>query len=163
MNRIHEIEKEILRLKGDYEAVEGKETEIYTRIVGYYRSVKNWNKGKREEYRHRVTFMEPQSLPSSAITAEQTGTPSLSDEAVSYLYFYRRTCPNCPPVAAFIETLEMNGERIDVDTLFGMKRAEEYVVLSTPTVIFLDASGREVSRGTSSAALENYLKPVYVA
>lgn len=32
------------------------ETEVYTRVVGYYRPVKMWNKGKREEYKQRVTF-----------------------------------------------------------------------------------------------------------
>ena len=33
-------------------------TEIYTRIVGYYRSLANWNAGKREEYNHRQMFAE---------------------------------------------------------------------------------------------------------
>jgi anaerobic ribonucleoside-triphosphate reductase len=31
----------------------GEETEVWSRIVGYYRPVKNWNKGKREEYNNR--------------------------------------------------------------------------------------------------------------
>ena len=34
----------------------GEETEVYTRIVGYYRPVKNWNHGKKSEYRERKTF-----------------------------------------------------------------------------------------------------------
>ena len=34
----------------------GSETEVYSRIVGYYRSVRNWNKGKREEYKERKMF-----------------------------------------------------------------------------------------------------------
>jgi ribonucleoside-triphosphate reductase len=34
----------------------GQETEIYARIVGYYRPVKNWNKGKFEEYHIRNLF-----------------------------------------------------------------------------------------------------------
>jgi glutaredoxin len=38
----------------------GKETEVYARIVGYYRPVKNWNKGKAEEYVERMLF-EPHS------------------------------------------------------------------------------------------------------
>ncbi len=29
-------------------------TEIYSRVVGYYRPVQNWNKGKAEEFRHRA-------------------------------------------------------------------------------------------------------------
>ncbi|MBN1981218.1 MAG: ribonucleoside triphosphate reductase [Chitinivibrionales bacterium] len=34
----------------------GQETEVYTRIVGYYRPVKNWNHGKKAEYKERKTF-----------------------------------------------------------------------------------------------------------
>ena len=34
----------------------GKETEIYSRVCGYHRPVKNWNKGKREEFKDRKTF-----------------------------------------------------------------------------------------------------------
>ena len=36
----------------------GAECEVYARIVGYYRSVRNWNKGKKEEYRERVMFRQ---------------------------------------------------------------------------------------------------------
>ncbi len=32
------------------------ETEVYSRIVGYYRPVKNWNKGKKEEFSERKTY-----------------------------------------------------------------------------------------------------------
>jgi ribonucleoside-triphosphate reductase (formate) len=35
----------------------GKETEVYARIVGYYRAVRNWNKGKKEEKKHRLDFI----------------------------------------------------------------------------------------------------------
>ncbi|WP_022660678.1 ribonucleoside triphosphate reductase [Paucidesulfovibrio longus] len=34
----------------------GQEAEVYTRIVGYYRPVNRWNKGKQAEYSDRVTF-----------------------------------------------------------------------------------------------------------
>ena len=34
----------------------GAETEVYSRVVGYHRPVKNWNKGKREEFRERKEF-----------------------------------------------------------------------------------------------------------
>ncbi len=35
----------------------GAETEVYSRVVGYLRPVKQWNKGKREEFRKRKTFV----------------------------------------------------------------------------------------------------------
>ena len=34
----------------------GAETEIYSRVVGYFRPVKSWYKGKREEFKDRKTF-----------------------------------------------------------------------------------------------------------
>ena len=33
-----------------------KETEVWSRIVGYYRPIANWNKGKQEEFKERKTF-----------------------------------------------------------------------------------------------------------
>ena len=34
----------------------GSATEVYSRIVGYYRPVGNWNIGKKEEFKERVEF-----------------------------------------------------------------------------------------------------------
>ena len=34
----------------------GKEAEVYTRVVGYYRPVSMWNKGKQAEYKDRITY-----------------------------------------------------------------------------------------------------------
>lgn len=34
----------------------GNETEVYSRIVGYYRPVQNWNSGKQSEYKERKSF-----------------------------------------------------------------------------------------------------------
>jgi ribonucleoside-triphosphate reductase len=36
----------------------GAETEVYTRVVGYYRPVKLWNKGKQEEYKDRTEYTQ---------------------------------------------------------------------------------------------------------
>jgi len=55
MNKI-EIDNKIKELKEQLSEVEGTETEIYTRIVGYYRPVKNWNKGQAAQRSHRVNF-----------------------------------------------------------------------------------------------------------
>ena len=31
-------------------------TEIYSRIVGYYRPIQNWNRGKKHEFSQRKTY-----------------------------------------------------------------------------------------------------------
>jgi len=45
-------------IAGEYEKCPscGAETEIYSRIVGYLRPVKQWNKGKKEEFKMRKEF-----------------------------------------------------------------------------------------------------------
>lgn len=40
----------------------GKETEIWTRVVGFHRPVQNWNKGKQEEFKDRKTFSVAKAL-----------------------------------------------------------------------------------------------------
>lgn len=58
------IEARIAELRGELAKVEGRPTEVYSRIVGYYRSVRNWNAGKRSEYAERRTFEMPSGLAS---------------------------------------------------------------------------------------------------
>ena len=40
----------------------GSETEIWTRVVGFHRPVQSWNKGKREEFGNRKTFLLEKAL-----------------------------------------------------------------------------------------------------
>ncbi|MGP1415252.1 MAG: anaerobic ribonucleoside-triphosphate reductase [Treponema sp.] len=56
MRTLEQVNADIEKVKSALTNVKGSETEVYARIVGYYRSVRNWNKGKREEFGHRVMF-----------------------------------------------------------------------------------------------------------
>lgn len=40
----------------------GKNTEIYSRVVGYFRPVRNWNEGKQEEFKQRLEYREEAAL-----------------------------------------------------------------------------------------------------
>ncbi len=57
----------------------GKETEVYSRITGYYRPVKNWNDGKASEYRARKTY-EPEELRSEPRVQRISVMPTISEE-----------------------------------------------------------------------------------
>lgn len=39
-----------------------RKTEVYSRIVGYFRPVEQWNKGKQAEFKDRRTFIAPDRL-----------------------------------------------------------------------------------------------------
>ncbi|MBO4321223.1 MAG: hypothetical protein J5857_12220 [Treponema sp.] len=62
MRTIAEIDAEIAETQQELDTVRGDDTEVYARIVGYYRSVRNWNKGKRDEYNQRLSFTVPENL-----------------------------------------------------------------------------------------------------
>ena len=40
----------------------GKECQVYSRVVGYFRPVQMWNDGKREEFRERLEFNQKKAL-----------------------------------------------------------------------------------------------------
>ena len=80
MNNVREITERIETLRSELNNIEGTPTEIYARIVGYYRSLKNWNRGKREEYSHRVTYRPNRSVSSATpVTAPETSAESTAD------------------------------------------------------------------------------------
>ena len=49
LGKIEELEKK-------KEKIRGEECEVYSRVVGYLRPVKQWNDGKQEEFKERKTF-----------------------------------------------------------------------------------------------------------
>jgi anaerobic ribonucleoside-triphosphate reductase len=58
-----EITVEIERLESELSAIKGTECEVYSRIVGYFRPVKQWNNGKQEEYGEREAFVVEAAIP----------------------------------------------------------------------------------------------------
>ena len=151
MEKVKKIEEEITFLEKEFLDAKGRETEVYTRIVGYYRAVKNWNKGKREEYNHRVCFSNMEHADTAVLCKEKeeiviSCEQENRDEISSFSYFYRKTCPNCPAVKKHLDKLDVRGESIDVDTPEGISLAKENGILSVPTVIFSSTQGKEVYR-----------------
>ncbi len=168
---VDQINTRLEELKDQRKQVQGMETEVYARIVGYYRSVRNWNKGKKEEFGQRVNYtnykpsvtagsLKSKTDSSISLTVVQETEPQkellFAGEAnpAEYLYFFRKTCPNCPPVADWLERSGLEGRRIDVDRESGMHEAGLYDITAAPTVVFLDSLGNETGRGSTVAALE---------
>ena len=123
-------------------------TEIYTRIVGYYRSLANWNAGKREEYNHRQMFAEDAGRIAGALEKAQVRKQVKAD---SYLIFTQATCPNCPAMKAKLPSLGLEGRVFDVVSEAGYEAAVTWNVTATPTLVLLDADGRELDRIMSAS------------
>lgn len=172
MRTIEQVEKEIAETKAALNDVHGSETEVYARIVGYYRAVKHWNKGKRDEFDQRKMFsLDACSYDITAdtecTTCEETKEtvseqPVMNTESVTYEMYTRKTCPNCPPVKDFMSKLDMTGRAIDVDTAEGLAEAADKGVFASPTVIFYNAAGVETARCHNVEELEAVFNKVAV-
>ena len=171
--KLEEVEQEIAATKAELKDVHGTETEVYARIVGYYRAVKHWNKGKRDEFDQRkmfsldasscdITAVETESTSNKAVKTENAETPVMNTECVTFEMYTKKTCPNCPPVKDFMAKLEMNGRAIDVDTAEGLSEAAQKGVFASPTVIFYNAAGVETARCHNVEELEAVFNKVAV-
>lgn len=169
---LEQIEAEIAKTEAELKNLHGTETEVYARIVGYYRAVRNWNKGKRDEFNNRTLFVYDGDISDSrAKNTEHSMTNDFSEEkqneqnintmdnSIHYEFFMRQTCPNCPPVKKYISDVSFEGKFIDVDTDEGLKEAASKGVFSAPTVIFYDQTNTEIGRGHNVEELKGVLEP----
>ncbi len=83
----------------------GAKTEVYSRITGYYRPVQNWNAGKSQEFKHRLTYdIANSKLKAKAAVAEApVETPVAASADAELLLFTTPTCPNCPLAKAALD------------------------------------------------------------
>ncbi len=97
----------------------GKETEIYSRITGYYRPLKNWNDGKIQEYKDRKVY----SIKDSEEKQEEV------------LLFSSVTCPNCRAAEELLRKAGIHYRKIVVNNEDTMKMAQCYDIRSVPVLI----------------------------
>lgn len=173
MRTLEQIEQEIAETKAALNDVHGTETEVYARIVGYYRAVKHWNKGKRDEFDQRKLFSLEETKDFDSAIANIKNNVEKKEEAktveviadsnsVTYELYTRQTCPNCPPVKDFMSKLEMPGRSIDVDTEAGLAEAAQKGIFASPTVIFYNKEGIETARCHNVEELEAVFNKVPV-
>jgi hypothetical protein len=175
------IEARIAQLRGELAQVEGTPTEVYSRIVGYYRSVRNWNAGKRQEYDERLVFRfpeeaeaakavaeapaeamarapsEPRASASDNVRAAEVSAPDGALVRDGILVFTKEHCPNCPPVKNLVVSSGIKAVFIDAEGEEGLALARDHGIMATPTVLGFDAEGRESFRAFDVKGLRDRL------
>lgn len=113
----------------------GKETEVYSRITGYYRPVKNWNDGKLQEFKDRRTY-EPQESHEphdgekcSCHHEEEHQAPTVSEA----MLFTTPTCPNCKMAKMMLDKEGIHYRNIDATT--HQDEAKAYGVTAAPMLL----------------------------
>ena len=118
----------------------GENTEVYSRITGYYRPVQNWNDGKAQEYKDRKVYdIENSELThegvlseSCSCVAQMVEKPATAD--ANYL-FTTATCPNCKIACSFLDKAGFPYEKLlayeheDLADEFGIRQAPTLVVV----------------------------------
>lgn len=75
------------------------------------------------------------------------------------LKFYTDTCMTCRMIGKMLDKLEVTVENINAED--DLKKVDEYNICSTPTLVFLNDEGEEVSRitgPTSQKKIEEVLE-----
>lgn len=115
----------------------GKESEVYSRITGYYRPVKNWNEGKTQEYKNRTTYdLSNSALKKGTEAASkivESAAKSEKDMPVGTFLFTTKTCPNCKMAKEFLKDVDYQvvdaEENPDLTGKFGIMQAPTLVVV----------------------------------
>ena len=112
----------------------GKETEVYSRITGYYRPVKNWNAGKSQEFKERKTYNIEKSVETLGTKADvvcevQNNTPKVDE----ILLFTTKTCPNCKMAKIMLDAAGIKYKVIDAED--NIETTKQFKVTKAPTMI----------------------------
>ena len=122
----------------------GKEAEVYSRITGYYRPVKNWNDGKSQEYKDRKVYDIGNSvLKREAPVQEAKEEQSCCCEAPAQvagnakaILFSRVTCPNCRVAETQLQKAGVAYEKLIADE--NVELCRKYGVKGAPTLVITD-------------------------
>ncbi len=113
------------------------ETEVYSRITGYYRPLKNWNDGKKAEFAERKEY--------NPLVEHHTRVVESSSSVVSdvlkdirpgreYLLFTTKTCPNCRMVKIALDDNNVKYTLVDAEENIALSK--EYNIRTVPTLIY---------------------------
>ena len=142
-------------------APSGKETEVYSRITGYYRPVKNWNDGKSQEFKDRKVYNigtsvlkkeAPAAQPQQACACEETKAEPAQVSGKAIL-FSRVTCPNCRVAESLLNKAGVSYEKLIADD--NRDLCLQYGVKGAPTLVISD--GENFTSYYSVPEIKKYL------
>lgn len=151
----------------------GNATEVYSRITGYYRPVRNWNDGKSSEFENRKTY-EPEELFSvnrnlleeAGVEMPRVGTqtlgranrvesPASNSDAEKVILVTTKTCPNCQAAKNYLNQAGIEYDVILADEADGAEIAVQYNISAAPTLIV--QSGEEAELYSNVSNIRAYI------
>lgn len=131
-----------------------KNTEVYSRITGYYRPVQNWNVGKTEEFKERKEYVMGNShlkRQGVAKIKENTETRHSEESGDKILLFTTKTCPNCRLAKTFLDKAQIKYEVIDAEE--NPELCKKYGIMQAPTLVsFTDGVATKITNASQIRA-----------
>ncbi|MBO7156005.1 MAG: ribonucleoside triphosphate reductase [Clostridia bacterium] len=93
----------------------GGATEVYSRITGYYRPVRNWNDGKSQEFKDRKVYNAeryntPHNMIGESVACE---APVAMEDGITL--YTTATCPNCKMVKMLLDKANISYKTVVAD------------------------------------------------
>ncbi len=135
----------------------GENTEVYSRITGYYRPVQNWNDGKTQEYKDRKEYdIATSHLTHQGCISCSDAIPNNTDsdkiENAVYL-FATATCPNCKIASSFLDKAGVVYEKLYANDK--PQLAAHYGIKQAPTLVVINNG--EVNKFAGVSEIKKYL------
>lgn len=134
----------------------GEETEVYSRITGYYRPVKNWNDGKLQEFKERKVYdvehshVKQENFRETEQEEEQRIFEEVNTEEGKVLLFTTKTCPNCKLAKDSLEKANISYEVVDAGENEELVR--KYGVMQAPTLIVIKEGVQKLANASNIRA-----------
>ncbi len=156
----------------------GEETEVYSRITGYYRPVKNWNDGKAQEFKERKVYTlsdavrsvvhkdtdkelnyeyrvsdsqsKLQAKPLKQKDKAQLG--GMPEKGMKAILFTTKTCPNCRIATKSLENAHISYELVDAEE--NEELVKKYGVMQAPTLVVVN--GDKVEKMANASNIKAY-------
>ena len=126
----------------------GEKTDVYSRITAYYRPFQNWNDGKQQEFKDRLTYNIPKSRlthgsPNSAEPKKEENAEMKSEKKVVSIptIFVKDHCPRCKGAEQRFKLANIEYETVNCTE--NMDIARQLNIRQTPTIIDPDGTRYE--------------------
>ena len=140
----------------------GKNTEVWSRITGYYRPVQNWNNGKAQEYKDRKEYVLGSAVAEEArkiiepVKQAKEEIKAVEEKVISggkLLLFTTKTCPNCRQAEKLLNEKGIKFEEIDATE--NDELVNKYNVMAAPTLVI--TNGQDISKYNGIVDVQKYI------
>ena len=114
----------------------GEPAEVYSRITGYYRPVKNWNDGKSQEFKDRTNYVIEDNKKVCSDDKKKKTSSKLKKANTKAMLFVTKTCPNCRIAKRVLDEAKISYDVIDAEE--NVELTNEFQVTQAPTLITKD-------------------------